>query len=220
MTPHKKIKCFLIDFFSKSVFFLITQYVNSIKNMDTVTTIFSVRHCSKCQRDTEYFCESCSCDLCPLCKDSHVQNLKTIDHSVILYRGKLKFIRNQTKIQRRQDSLYGKYVTISRFSEFADSIEHRKISIFDTKPLKQAKLYRTIRNEALFYRDVLLSRVKADINNCQKEFSVYQLGVLTKTQKLKDHIDNALRYVDFKHRCLKQIKKNEQTYYHYPKFWA
>lgn len=124
----------------------------------------------------------------------------------MLYRGKLKFIGNQTKIQRCQDSLYGKYVTISRFSEFADSMKHRKLSIFDTMPLKQAKLYLTIRIEALFYWDALLSRVKTDMNNCRKEFSVYQFGILSKTQKLKDHIDNALRDVDFKHRCLKEMK--------------
>lgn len=44
------------------------------------------------------------------------------------------------------------------------------------------------------------------MNNCQTKFSVYQLGILTKAQKLKDHINNALRDVDFKHRCLKEMK--------------
>lgn len=69
-------------------------------------------------------------------------------------------------------------------------------------PLKQAKLYLTIRSEALFYRDAPLSKCKADMNNCRKKNnSVYQFGILSKTQKLKDHIDNALRDVDFKHRC-------------------
>lgn len=68
-------------------------------------------------------------------------------------------------------------------------------------PLKQAKLYLTIRSEALFYRDAPLSKCKADMNNCQKKNSVYQFAILSKTQKLKDHIDNALRDVDFKHRC-------------------
>lgn len=68
-------------------------------------------------------------------------------------------------------------------------------------PLKQAKLYLIIRSEALFYRDAPLSKCKADMNNCEKNNSVYQFGILSKTQKLKDHIDNALRDVDFKHRC-------------------
>lgn len=117
----------------------------------------------------DIICESCSCDLCPLCKDNHVQNLKSIDHSGILYRRKLKFIGNQTKIQRRQDSLYWKDVTISWFSEFADSMEHRKLSIFDIMPRKQAKLYLIIRSEALFYRDAPLSKCKADMNNCRKK---------------------------------------------------
>lgn len=89
-----------------------------------------------------------------------MHNLQTIDHGVILYRGKFKSIGNQTKIQRRQDNFYGKYVTISRLSEFADSMEHRKLSIFDTKPLKQAKLYRTIRSETPLYRDAHLSKLK------------------------------------------------------------
>lgn len=116
----------------------------------------------------------------------HVQNLKSIDHSGILYRRKLKFIGNQTKIQRRQDSLYWKDVTISWFSEFADSMEHRKLSIFDIMPLKQAKLYLTIRSEALFYRDAPLSKCKADMNNCRiKTILCINSGYWVKHRNLK-----------------------------------
>lgn len=53
--------------------------------MDTTTLQFKVLQCFKCLGDIEYFCESCKCDMCPRCKETHGYDLKTKDHNVVLY---------------------------------------------------------------------------------------------------------------------------------------
>lgn len=54
-----------------------------LRNMDTANIPYSVLQCSKCPGDTEYHCISCTCDLCPQCKEKHVKDQKTIDHDVV-----------------------------------------------------------------------------------------------------------------------------------------
>lgn len=49
---------------------------------------YLIHQCSLCRGDKSYFCESCRIDLCPLCKENHVQDLKTKDHNVMTYRDK------------------------------------------------------------------------------------------------------------------------------------
>lgn len=49
---------------------------------------YSIHQCSLCPGDKSFFCESCRIDLCPLCKENHVQDLKTKDHNVMTYRDK------------------------------------------------------------------------------------------------------------------------------------
>lgn len=53
--------------------------------MDTMTLQLKVCQCFKCFGDTEYFCESCQCDLCRQYKENHGYDLKTIDNYVVLY---------------------------------------------------------------------------------------------------------------------------------------
>lgn len=55
----------------------------------------NVRQCSKCLKDTAYRCASCPCDHCLLCKETHVQDLKTIDHDVTLYSKTFNYIPKQ-----------------------------------------------------------------------------------------------------------------------------
>lgn len=53
--------------------------------METSMTHYRVRRCSVCPNDAEYLCASCPCDLCPHCKENHVQDLRTIDHRVVSF---------------------------------------------------------------------------------------------------------------------------------------
>eukprot|EP00105_Crassostrea_gigas_P013743 XP_011430158.2 PREDICTED: uncharacterized protein LOC105330250 [Crassostrea gigas] len=63
--------------------------------MDTASSTYSTRRCSKCPGDTEYHCVSCPCDLCPQCKENHVKDLQTIDHDVVSHRDKINYIPTQ-----------------------------------------------------------------------------------------------------------------------------
>lgn len=52
--------------------------------MDAASTQYRVRVCSMCPGDAEYFCASCLCNLFLHCRENHVNNLKTIDHNVVI----------------------------------------------------------------------------------------------------------------------------------------
>lgn len=62
--------------------------------MDAATTTYKVHQCSNCLGDTEYFCQSCLCDLCSQCSENHETDLKTKDHNVVFYHEDLSYIPN------------------------------------------------------------------------------------------------------------------------------
>ncbi|XP_056007406.1 uncharacterized protein LOC125664516 [Ostrea edulis] len=65
--------------------------------MDTLglSTQYKVRHCSQCQGDTEFYCNSCKRDLCLQCKEKHVIDLYTVYHDVVIYREKFEYLPKQ-----------------------------------------------------------------------------------------------------------------------------
>lgn len=169
--------------------------------MDPASTICRVHQCSKCPGDTSYKCESCHCDLCPQCKESHEKDLKTIDHNV---------------------------------STKKEYINMRIQTVYIAKRQQHIRTIHTIKSEALFYRPVLLSEIKSDINTFQKKIPHGQSDMLSKARKLNhlvdnvlyDLLDNAFCDFNFKHRCLKQeIKMYKhisqlQNYVHIYEQWA
>lgn len=183
--------------------------------MDTSCSHFKVHQCSKCLGDTEYFCVSCSCDLCSQCKEKHLKDLKTIDHSVLIYRDKDR-IQNQ--------EIYDAHSNRNDTEPF--DLPVRKLRQIDVKTTyeeskrrRHKDVIQTIKNEALFYRPILMIGVKADDKACQTEFSLHQSNVLKNAQRLKnlincvlsDFMDNVFCDFQLKHRCLKQnieIKRN------------
>nr|XP_034307934.1 uncharacterized protein LOC117683150 [Crassostrea gigas] len=198
--------------------------------MDPASTTYKVHQCSKCTGDTEYYCESCPCDLCQKCKENHVKNLQTIDHYVVSHHEKFNNIPTQEICVRHSSHVYIKYcepcqvpVCDSCFghkshrfpvSLFRQS-KHKILSLrgaYKTKRQQHKGTIHSIRSEALFYRPVHLPRITDDIKTCRTEFSRYQSEMLTKAQRLKKLIDyvvydllnNVLCDFNFKHRCLKQ----------------
>ncbi|XP_065937560.1 E3 ubiquitin-protein ligase TRIM71 isoform X3 [Magallana gigas] len=186
--------------------------------MDTASSRYRVHLCSKCPGDTAYYCVSCPCDLCPQCKENHVKDLKTIDHNVVSHRDKINYIPTQEICVRHPSHVYTKYCEPCQVPACNNCQTHRKHTQIDVKTAYKTKRQQhrgtihTIRSEALFYRPVLLTGIKADVKTCHTEFSPLQSEMLTKAQKLKDLIDdmvydllnNLLCYFDFKHRCKKQ----------------
>lgn len=137
---------------------------------------YTVRECSKCPGDTTYSCISCQCDLCTKCKESHVKDLQTIDHTVVIYHEKLNYI------PRNPDRYYEKYCDLCEQPASFHCKEHRRHTLLnitnETGQGKQQKIARrenqtqrqqyrrtinTIRGEALLYRHVLLTAIKADV---------------------------------------------------------
>ncbi|XP_052693128.1 uncharacterized protein LOC128171381 isoform X1 [Crassostrea angulata] len=184
----------------------------------TASSPYKVHQCSKCPEDTAYYCVSCPCDLCPQCKENHVKDLQTIDHDVVSHRDKINYIPTQEICVRHPRHVYIKYCEPCQVPACNNCQTHRKHTQIDvttaykTKRQQHRGTIHTIRSEALFYRPVLLTEIKADVKTCHTEFSLCQSEMLTKAQRLKNLIDkvvydllnNVFCYFDFKHRCKKQ----------------
>nr|XP_034319633.1 uncharacterized protein LOC105342260 isoform X2 [Crassostrea gigas]XP_034319634.1 uncharacterized protein LOC105342260 isoform X2 [Crassostrea gigas]XP_034319636.1 uncharacterized protein LOC105342260 isoform X2 [Crassostrea gigas]XP_034319637.1 uncharacterized protein LOC105342260 isoform X2 [Crassostrea gigas]XP_034319638.1 uncharacterized protein LOC105342260 isoform X2 [Crassostrea gigas]XP_034319639.1 uncharacterized protein LOC105342260 isoform X2 [Crassostrea gigas] len=195
-----------------------SQYITASSPYITASSPYGVNQCSKCPGDTAYHCVSCPCDLCPQCKENHVKDLQTIDHDVVSHRDKINYIPAQEICVRHPSHVYTKYCEPCQVPVCFHCRKHRTHRQLDvgtsykTKRQQHRGTIHTIRSEALFYRPVLLTGIKADVKTCHTEFSPLQSEMLTKAQKLKDLIDkvvndllnNVLCYFDFKHRCKKQ----------------
>nr|XP_034309969.1 uncharacterized protein LOC117680564 [Crassostrea gigas] len=185
--------------------------------METTSTLCKVHHCSKCPGDTEYYCVSCPCDLCPQCKENHLKDLQTIDHDVASHRNILNDIQKEEYCVRHPDMLLGMYCEPCELPVCFHCTQHKEHRTVDIRAI-----YKTTRqqhkgtihtfSEALFYRPVLLPQIKTDFKTCRTKFSLFQSEMLTKAQTLKHLIDyiqndfmcNVFCDFDFKHRCLKQ----------------
>nr|XP_034320695.1 uncharacterized protein LOC105327476 isoform X3 [Crassostrea gigas] len=184
----------------------------------TASSPYGVNQCSKCPGDTAYYCVSCPCDLCPQCKENHVKDLQTIDHDVVSHHDKINYIPTQEICVRHPSHVYTKYCEPCQVPACNNCQTHRKHTQIDvttaykTKRQQHRGTIHTIRSEALFYRPVLLTGIKADVKTCHTEISPLQSEMLTKAQNLKELIDyvlydllnNVLCDFDFKHRCKKQ----------------
>uniref|UniRef100_K1QI68 Tripartite motif-containing protein 3 n=1 Tax=Magallana gigas TaxID=29159 RepID=K1QI68_MAGGI len=200
--------------------------------METASIPCKVHQCSKCPGDTEYYCVSCPCDLCPQCKENHVKDLQTIDHDVVSHRDKINYIPTQDICVRHPSHVYTKYCEPCQVPVCNSCSEHKShrfpIPLFGKRRHKIKGIkgaYQTKRqqhrgtihtiSEALFYRPVLLPRIKTDFKTCRTEFSLYQSEMLTRAQTLKhlinyihkDFMCNVFCDFDFKHRCLKHKKE-------------
>lgn len=148
--------------------------------MDTISGSYTVQQCSKCLGDTEYYCTSCSCNLCLLCKKSHVQDLKTIDHNVITHRNKFHYIPTREICQIHFNIFFEMFCTPCELPVCYHCLEHRTHWWMDIQRAYQRKRQQhrgtiyTIRSDALFYRPVLLTRNISDIKTCRTKFYTYQ----------------------------------------------
>ncbi|XP_065942668.1 uncharacterized protein [Magallana gigas] len=184
-------------------------------------TTYRVHQCSKCPGDKHYYCESCPCALCPQCKEKHVKDLRTIDHTVVTFHEKLNYIPSQEVCVRHPGKLYRAYCEPCNLPVCFHCREHRRHkqlkvkTAFEKRRQQHSGIIYTIRSEALFYRPVLLSRIRSDFKICHTKFSLHLSDMLTKAQTLKHLIDyiqkdcmcNVFCDFDFKHRCLKQKKE-------------
>lgn len=181
--------------------------------MEVFVTQCKVCKCSKCPGDTNFTCISCQCDLCPQCKDNHVNDLKTINHNIVIYRDKvsLKHSRIQgksTKHLKRNtiSDLYGHPCSC----HCTDHRKHTLLYIRDETEKGSGdpqKIIQFITNEVLHNRQVLLSSIQADYDTCHSAFTFSQTEMLKKALILWDRICYVTCGINFKHKSLKERKK-------------
>lgn len=173
---------------------------------------YSIHQCSLCPGDKSFFCESCRIDLCPLCKENHVQDLKTKDHNVMTYRDK----KNSTLIQEIcaiHAYIYGIYCESCELPICSYCTDHRKHKLLNIKTAYQRRrqqLMRTIdiiRSDALFYRSVLFDEKKGIIQNYNVKLKNRLLQMQLKARNLMDVVDKDVYDIGFIHKCTKDTQK-------------
>ncbi|XP_078310206.1 uncharacterized protein LOC144618315 [Crassostrea virginica] len=201
-----------------------------------ISTQVSVKHCSLCQGDTEYYCYKCQQDLCIQCKKLHVVDLSTKHHKVTSYTEKMKYPPKQVKSSQSQDpkqvisarSQNPKQVkrwlsgdtkqVISAQSQDHDNHEpHKFIPPVWLSPLERSEMQRQqysrrifhLRSETIYYKSVLLEGLRYDRETGHKAVTIRgQSKAEMRGQGLKDLIDEVLAG-DLEDRCI--IQKTRMT---------
>nr|XP_022287633.1 uncharacterized protein LOC111100242 [Crassostrea virginica]XP_022287634.1 uncharacterized protein LOC111100242 [Crassostrea virginica]XP_022287635.1 uncharacterized protein LOC111100242 [Crassostrea virginica] len=188
-----------------------------------ISTQVSVKYCSLCQGDTEYYCYKCQQDLCIQCKKLHVVDLSTKHHTVTSYTEKMKYPRKQVKSSQSGDP---KQVISARSQDpehepcVMPFIGHRPRKSQPPvwlSPLERIEIQRRqysdkiyqLRGETIYYRSVLLEGLRHDRKTGHKAVPIQgQSKAEMRGQGLKDLIDEVLAG-DLEDRCI--IQKTRMT---------
>ncbi|XP_078340290.1 uncharacterized protein LOC111110476 isoform X2 [Crassostrea virginica] len=177
-------------------------------NSKGISTQVSVKHCSLCPKDTEYYCYKCQQDLCIQCKKLHVIDLSSKHHIVTSYAEKRKYPPKPVKTLPSQDPKQ----VISARSEDPDNNEpcvmsfteyrpHNFIPPVWLSPLECSEIQRQqysrriyhLRGETIYYRSVLLEELRSDRETWHKAVTIRgQSEAVMRGQTLKDMIDEVL----------------------------
>lgn len=140
--------------------------------MDTASISYRVHQCFKCPGGIQYYCKSCPCDLCSKCKENHVNDLKTIDHDVVLYRDKFKYILTQENCVRHLGNIYSKSFELCELPVCYSCINHNHHNTLDIRTAYQKKRQQhregiyNIKIMSVLYIPIILSGIKGDFKTC------------------------------------------------------
>lgn len=177
------------------------------------STQYRMRQCSKCTDTTQYFCESCTFDLCNKCNWNHAPYPKVLDHNVGIYREKFNHIPKQETCVRHPNRVYIKYCELCDLPVCYHCRKHRNhkqldvIKKYQTVQKQHNRTIKVIRTETLLYLPILLEEVRANVKDCQSAFTLYYSNMLKKVQILRRRIDNVMQRLKLKHNCLKSKRK-------------
>lgn len=184
---------------------------SGLSKMSRVNPQCRVHQCYKCSNDTEYYCESCSYDLCPSCKENHVYDINTVDHQILTYLRKVNCYPIVETCVRHHDAPYERYCKLCKLPVCCHCTEHRKHDLQDVRIAYEAMLHQVrkvvdiIRSETLINICFRLKQMKDRIKEWHTNSPFAHLDLLTRASKLNNKIDRALIKVDYKHSCLRQI---------------
>lgn len=195
--------------------------------MDTSNTKYRIRQCSECSDGLEYFCGTCSRDLCLQCREEHVMKMAAIGnvHNVIKYREKSKYLKNHELCLRHPNNVYDNFCEFCNIPICSNCTEHRTHkttnvkTAYETRRRQNKAIIQKIEEEEIFCCglwfsiDVDFKIVSEDVTNINSE-----LQILSKN--LTAYIDSLLFNFPAEIRCLKQkieMKRRiarTQTYEH------
>ena len=146
-----------------------------------ISTQVSVKHCSLCQGDTEYYCYKCQQDLCIQCKKLHVIDLSTKHHTVTSYAEKMKYPPKQVKSSQSQDSkqvISARYQDSKQIKRWRSGDPKQVISAFSQDPDNHdpCVMHFTGHRPRKFQPPVWLSPLeRSEIQRRQYSDKIYQL---------------------------------------------
>ena len=189
-----------------------------------ISTQVSVKHCSLCQGDTEYYCYGCRQDLCIQCKKLHVIDLSTKHHTVTSYTEKRKYPPKPAKTLQSQNP---KQIFSARSQDhgnhdpcvmpFTEQRAQKFLLHVWLSPLERNEIQRRqysdmiyhLRGETIYYRSVLLEGLRYDRKTGHKAVTIRgQFKAEMRGQGLKELIDDVLTG-DLEDRCI--IQKSRMT---------
>ncbi|XP_078312228.1 uncharacterized protein LOC111133281 [Crassostrea virginica] len=188
-----------------------------------ISTQVSVKHCSLCQGDTEYYCYGCRQDLCIQCKELHVIDISTKNHEVTRYIERMKYPpKDESEESGDPDSRdSSKQVKSARSgnSEQVMCVRSRDPVPLPVwlSPSERSEMVRrrysetiySIRGEAIYNRLVMLKGVRHDLKTGHKAVTIRGLSMAGMIGQVpKDKIDEVLAG-DLDDRCI--IQKTRMT---------
>lgn len=184
--------------------------------MDTSNTKYRIRQCFECSDGLEYFCVTCSRDLCLECKEEHVLNLAAVGdtHTVILYREKSNYLKNHDICLRHPNSVSDNYCEVCKTpicSDCTEHITHKKTDVrtaYLTKRRQTKKMIKKIEEEEIFCCGLWFD-IELNFKIVSEDVADMKSELLSLSNELTGYIDNLLFNFSDEIRCLKQkIKMN------------
>ncbi|XP_078311371.1 uncharacterized protein LOC111133290 [Crassostrea virginica] len=188
-----------------------------------ISTQVSVKHCSLCQGDTEYYCYGCRQDLCIQCKELHVIDLSTENHEVTRYIERMKYPpKDESEESGDPDSRdSSKQVKSERSgnSEQVMCVRSRDpvplpvwLSPSERSEMERglySKTIYSIRGETIYNRLIMLEGVRQDLKTGHKAVNIRGLSMAEMIGQVpKDKIYEVLAG-DLEDRCI--IQKTRMT---------
>ncbi|XP_062574077.1 uncharacterized protein LOC134235918 [Saccostrea cucullata] len=157
-----------------------------------------VPKCSQCKGDQEFYCKTCTRDMCVLCKEKHMIDLDTKDHDVVIDRLKYGDFIIPVYCNIHVGRYVNKWCLSFEFPSCTKCFEHRRHNILDI--VKYYDLRRQqpnekivqIRSNVLHKSQAILAGIKSDfkrvVHICRQN-SGLQKSITKRTCIMKKLID-------------------------------
>lgn len=181
--------------------------------MDTSNTKYRIRQCSECSDGLEYFCETCSRDLCLECSKEHLMEMAekgdTSIHNVIKYREKSKYLKKHDLCLRHPNSVYDNFCEFCNIPICSDCTEHRthkKTDVgtaYETKRRQNKAMFQKFAEKEMFCYG-LLFQIELDFKMVSENVANTNSELQILSKNLTGYIDSLLFNFPAEVRCKKQ----------------